>query len=89
MLTNEKILPPVIPTPLTLEDVNVQVARLGAIEIGHEAESSKENDAIDFTVPHAELEKPLNEADESHLGAIALRLSIYSSDKFSLPSVEN
>lgn len=87
MPTNEKILPPV--QALTLEDANVAATRIGAMRLAHEAESTKEEDIIDFTAPRAELEKPLNEADESHLGAIALNLSAYSTDKFSLPSAEN
>lgn len=71
MRTHETSLPPV--QPITLDDVDIWKARVGATELGRKAAEDKEKD-VDFTVVH-HLENPLNETAVHKLGGDALRLS--------------
>lgn len=81
MTTKETILPPVI----SLSEIEVQAARLGAADEAKQAYARK-NERDDFT--DHRIETMLSQDAELQLGGIALSLSNITRSEFSLPSDE-
>lgn len=81
MTTKETVLPPVI----SLREIEIQAARLGAANEAQQAYARK-NERDDFT--DHRIETMLSGAAELQLGGIALSLSNITHSEFSLPSDE-